>query len=449
MSRLLLFLAWIVAASAFGREEVFELSLRDAEQTAIHASNLLKSYVSDQDAAKSQADAQFENLLPKLSFQAVYQYYGNVPTISLGASPLGNLEIPFGTNSTYSLGPSLSYTIWDTYSTKRSYQALSLVEQARHEDRANAELQVLASLRASYVQVQLGLEELKLINDSMELARAQDHDVMTRFNAGAAARLDVVTSQRSVLSYEIQFKQRQSELSSSLQDLLTLLGDHQTRDLSHPGPQGVPNVRLALKLEPLSQLLAELGQGSIPPPGDNQPQIRSQVLQSESFELNSESQSAKLYPALQLSGGISYLVPDIPNPTAFFQETVAVSLSMPLYLGDPTRHLADQQRSAAESARFRADQLRDNIQRDFGKAREMLESLREQRKLAAQDVTQSEEEARLYFTSYKAGKINLIDVQNANNQALQAKVNAARIDAQTLNQIITLKSLSSKEPQHD
>ena len=71
------------------------------------------------------------------------------------------------------------------------------------------------------MQVQLGIEELRLINDSLGLSKAQSHDVLTRFHAGAAATIDVVTAGRSVLSYEIQLRQKQAELASALKDLLS------------------------------------------------------------------------------------------------------------------------------------------------------------------------------------------------------------------------------------
>lgn len=429
-----------IAISRNTRAEVFEISLKDAEKTAISASHLLKSYVSEVNAASSGKDAQFQNLLPRLSFQAGYTYYNFIPSINLGFGS----SLPFGTNNTYSFGPVLNYTLWDSFSGNKAYQSASKMEEARDEDRKNAELQLLASVRSAYVQVQLGFEELKLIYGSLELARAQDHDVQNRYQAGAAAKLDIVTSQRSVLSYEIQFKAKQTDLAASLRDLMTLLGDTSKRDLTHPGPAGVPHVTLGLTLEPLENLLAELDQSTYTAPGDDQPQIRSQLLQSESMELNAKSESAKLLPVIQVAGAVTYNRPDIPNPPRFFQETASVNLSVPLYLGDPTSNLAAQQRSLAESAHYRADQLRENILRDFDKAREMIDSLHEQRQLALKDITESEEEARLYFTSYKAGKLQLIDVQNANNQALQAKVNSARIDAQILNQIFVLQTLSGQ-----
>ncbi|MDR3606219.1 MAG: TolC family protein [Oligoflexia bacterium] len=425
--------------------EEFAISLPVAERTALKASNLLKSYASNEEAARFQADAQFQGLLPRLSLSGGYQYYAEIPQISV----FGGAPIPFGTNSTYFVGPQVNYTLWDGSSTLNSYRALSLLSLARQADRDNAALQVLLSLRSAYVQVQLGIQELRLIYDSLELARAQNHDVAVRFRAGAAARLDVVTAERSVLSYEIQFKQKQADLSAYLKDLLTLLGDHEPRELSQPGPPGIPGVSLVLRLEPLRQLLLEIAQALPSPPTDAQPQIRSQELQSRSFDLSADSQSSKKLPAVQVSAGVSLNHPDIPAPPTYWQETVGVSVSMPLYLGDPSRYVEAQQRSQADAARYRAGQLRDDIHRDFQKASEMFESLREQQKLAYQDVIQSQEEAKLYYTSYKAGKINFIDVQNANNQALLAKVSAARIDAQILNQSIILKSLAGEEFLHD
>ena len=83
-----------------------------------------------------------------------------------------------------------------------------------------------------------------------------------------------------------------------------------------------------------------------------------------------------------------------------------------------------------------------DLRRDFDRARTLLDDLRERRDLAAQDVAASEEAARLYYQSYQAGRINLIDVQSADLRALHAKVGAAQIAAQMLQQLVTLRALS-------
>ena len=84
------------------------------------------------------------------------------------------------------------------------------------------------------------------------------------------------------------------------------------------------------------------------------------------------------------------------------------------------------------------------MDRDYEKAVALITSLRAQQKMSLEDVALSESAAKLYYQSYRAGKINLIDVQSANNRALNAKVNAARTNAQVLNQLFTLNLISGE-----
>lgn len=419
----------------------FALTLRSAEALALRTSNRLQSFIADTAAARAYETAQFTSLLPKLSFQGNYTYYGTIPLASFIPGQL----FPFGNHNTYSIGPTLTYTLWDTFSARRAYDSANALRRAKELDRANAALQLLLSLRSAYVQVQLGLDELRLNHDSLNLARAQERDIRTRFNAGAASRLDLLNAKRSVLNYEIQFKQRQASLSSGFADLLALIGDQEDRDISRPGPSGIPHVTLVLRLDPLSKTLADESESRFFPPDEGQPQLKAQALQAESHRLSAESISAKRYPTIQVSGAFSLTLPNIPNPPRFWQESVGVSLTLPLFLGDPTPHLSAQQHYFFVSAEKKQAQLRMDLERDFSKAAERLLLLREQRGLAALDVSQSEEAARLYYSSYLAGRINYVEVQDANVEAFLAKVNAARIDAQILNQIYLLKAISGRE----
>jgi outer membrane protein TolC len=416
------------------------LRLHDAESRALSYSNRLKAAQSDQDAARFQSSAQYQTLLPRLSLQASYQYFNEIPKISIG--PVASVN--FGTNNVYSFGPVISYTLFDAFSSRRAYQASTLLEQARQQDRVATELQLLLNTRAAYVQVQLELEELKAIHDSWRLSEAQRRDVDSKFRAGAASRLDLVTAERSVLSYQIQFKQKQSELSSSVRDLLALLGDPRLDDpaLQYPGPAEYSEVKFALKLDPLDSTLSEQLTLPLPPPDVVDPQTQSLIHQSESLSRSAQSQSARAYPLVQVSAGVSYNRPNVPNPPSYWQETAAATLSLPLFLGDPSHAQAAQLRSQADAVEFRASQRQEDVHRDYQKSMEAIRSLKEQKQLAIIDIKQSEEQARLYYTSYKAGKSNLIDVQNANVVALQAKVHASQIDAQIINQIIFLRSLS-------
>lgn len=431
--------AGILLALGVARAEEFALSLHEAEKGALQTSNHVKEFDSNAKAALERADSNSAALYPHLSIEGNYRYITEVPELPPPAS------IPLGSNSNYSVGPMLTYTLWDTGSARDTYRSYSKLAESKEEERKNARLELLYSVRAAYIQVQLNLEELRLVNETLALARAQGKDVLARYRAGAAARVDVVTSEREVLSYELQFKHQQSELSASLKDLLARVGRPDIKNVFRPGPPNTADVELALKLDSFDKLLSEEESENIPPPDESQPTILSQELLAQSSEYSASSQKSALFPSIQLMGKSTLEYPNGPIQENINQNTLMATLSAPLFEGGKLRHEAAAKRREADAARYRKEQLKIDLNKDFMKAREMLESLREQKKIAVEDVQKSEEVARLFYGSYKAGKIKLIDVQSANIQALVSKMAAARIDAEMLRELITLKVLSGKE----
>jgi outer membrane protein TolC len=269
----------------------------------------------------------------------------------------------------------------------------------------------------------------------------------------------VVTSERSILNYEQQLEQREAALASNLRDLFALLGETKASEkLSRAAPpgmahrmvhrldQGMDEATLIVKFDSLQKLLKALAAAeNVTLDFGLQPQVQSLVYQSDSQEYLAASQKAKVYPSVALTASSVYTLPLGPPVTPFNQNSATLTLNVPLWLGDPTWHQASQTLRQAESTRHREEQERINIARDFAKAKELLRSLKMQRELADLDIKKSEEAARLYYVSYKSGSSSLLDVQNANTQALTAKISAARLDAQILTQLITLKALAGEE----
>lgn len=441
MNRLLSIAIAVLGASAHADE--WKMSLIEAESQAVETSNQLMAFQATADGAGHHAEAQFANLLPRLTFDGTYQYNTHVPELTLPFP--GSPELQFGDHYNYAVGPTLSYTLWDTGSGRDSYKSFRLLEQSHREDERSAKLQVVLSVRLAYVRLQLALEELRLLNNSLQLARAQNHDIESNFRGGAATRLDMVESQREVINYQLQFDQKQIEVESDFKDLLAFVQPTHPQSTSKPGPPGVPGVQHTLNLDRLDESLKATDRVPYRPPDDLQPSVHSQALLAEANERAASSQRASRLPIVQVSASAKMQYPDQINLQTIEQNSVMVSLSVPLFEGDRTSHLAAESQRQADAARFSENQTRINLERDYQKALAELESLRAQQKLAVQDVERSETAARLYYQSYRGGKINLTDVQGANNRALTAKVNAARIDAQILNQIFTLNSLSGEE----
>lgn len=425
---------------------VYELKLRDAEEQGLNFSNIIKSTKASEESAQEQASAKHTSLLPKLDLKGIYQYNFTLPEFKLG----DQFPTVFGTPNNFSVGPYLTYTLWDFNSSRNSYQAASLMAGAREEDLKSSKLKILQSVREAYIQVQRGLEELRLTNETLELSKAQERDIAIRYKNGAASRLDTVTSQRSVLGYEIQFQKRQADLSLRLQDLLSLLGKEDLKDIRKPGPSSLKkNVSLILKFDPIEKSLEEELRKQIPPPDENHPQLKSLDNQARSSDLSASTYKAKQWPVLQVFGAVYYTQPNFPNPIQYWQEFAGVTLTMPLFIGDPAPSQAAEQKKLSMATEYQRDQKRIDLQKDFEKVKIDLESLNEQKALAQKDVLQSEEAAKLYYSAYKAGKVDLLEVQNANLQALEAKVSLTRIGTQILGELALLKSLSGTEQRYE
>ena len=353
-------LLWISLAPRTDAAPVpaFDLTLKDAERRMLSTSNELQAYSAARLGTVEQADAQYSALLPRLTLDARYSYVTNVPTINLPI-PGFNQGVVFGTHNNYSIGPTLSYTLWDTGSARDSYQGLSLLAEARDEDERSARIQLLLSVRAAYLRVQLALQEQSLLNDSLNLSRAQNHDIEANFKAGAATRLDRVDSQRDVLNYQLQYEQKQNEVAADLQDLLALVQETLPASAARPGLDGLPGTQLELHLDSLEQSLRDTDAWTFSAPDESHPQIKSAELLAQSSERAASSTSAALYPTVQLSANASYEYPNVVVPEHTEQNTFAVSVSMPLFEGSRTRHLAAEKIKEAENARFTKEQNSD------------------------------------------------------------------------------------------
>jgi outer membrane protein TolC len=445
ISTLLIFC--ILSTQAIGASvRTYGLTMKEAEHRALDTSDQLKSLSSTHDAAREQADAQFSALLPRLTIGANYQYVTEVPSITLPIPGAGGFS--FGSNNSWNVGPSLSYTLFDMGANHDLYRGYDLLAQSRDEDQKNGKLQLLLSVRSSYLRLQLALEELRLLNSSLELSRAQNRDIEANYKAGASSRLDRVDSQRDVLSYELQFTQKQAEVADDFRDLLAQIQEGPQGDISKSGPPNVQNVALELQLDTLAQSLQVASAWSFAPPTDQHPQIKSQELLAQSSEKEAQSSKDGLYPKVQLGASAMLQYPNVIILQTVEQNTFQVGVSMPLFEGDRSRHLSAEKMKESDAARFNRDQTRINLDRDFDKAVQLLGNLRGQQTLALDDVQHSQDAARLYYQSYKGGKVNFIDVQSANNRALLSQVNAARIDAQILNELFVLQTLSGDSISH-
>ncbi len=451
--------AWLALAAAAGAQPAapppasapaLTLSLDQAEAAAFAHSPILKAAESDLASAQAQADAELSQLAPRVTVDGSYQYQTEVPKVALGpAAP----AFQFGDHNSYSIGPTLSYTLWDEGGLLKAWRSQKALAGSQQAQRDLLRRQVRLVTRLDYFQVQLALEQERSLVDSLRLAQAQYGDIDHRYRAGAASRIDWLSAHQQVLDRRRDLLAAQSDVSSALRALFAQTGRGQDLDVSAPMdarvqlplPEGTAPPTVSVRLEPLESVEARLSGASAAPLDEAYPQLLVYSKQAQAQELAAKSIAAGLWPRVQLAFKSDYLYPNVPLLVPAWQNTAGLTASVPIFELGRTRRQAEAQRALAAASRHQQDEAYDELSRDWHKARDQLATLRGEEDLDRQSVDETAEIARLRYASYRDGGSTILDVETADTNSVLARVAAARTRTQVLIQLATLQSLSTTQ----
>ncbi|MFI5346655.1 MAG: TolC family protein [Elusimicrobiota bacterium] len=437
----------LLAAPAAAEPPLFRETLAQAE-TEVRAHSLeLKAAAERSAAARDRAGASFAPLLPRLTLDGSYRYQTEVPLIALVP---GQPARPFGDHRATSIGPTLTWTLWDEGSFYKSWRAQQSRAKSQEETERLLATQATLGARLAYIQVQLAREQVRLLADAAGLADAEYRDIEKRLKAGAASRIDLLSGHQDALSRRKEFLQAQAELGGSLRELLQLAGRTEPLDLSRPiderastsTPSGLLEPTLRVSLDDPAETAPALAAAENAKPDAAHPLVMIRRRDAETARLGAESAAAAGGPKIQFTAGAAYQYPNGPVLESVTQKTVGLTASVPLFEMGQNARLADEQTRLAGAADREGDLAAEELARDWDKARVALSSLRAQSALDEKSVAETAELARLVYSAYRAGTSNYLEVQSANLRALQAKTSAARTRAEILIQLATLAQLA-------
>lgn len=411
-----------------------KLTLQDTVSQALKNSYNAKTVNAEVWALKNKAEVQHSLLLPKVTLEGNYKYITEVPTLKF---PTG-ASTAFGDNQNYSIGPVLNWIIWDFDALKNSVNGILALEKSKIAEKDLINRQIILNARLAYFKIQLRIEQQRLVADSLKLVESQHHDIQNRVKAGASNRIDLLSAHKEVLNLKLQARQIQADLAADIRDLYALLGQNESIDFP-----------IEIIVDPISQTLNALF------PYENKtinandleqnPIIKMHTANAESANLSAKSFKANQLPKLALLLKTSMDYPNGPILEKFNQNTIGLTLTMPLFEGGRSSNEAAEKQHLAIASENRREQARNDIIRDANKAHEQLKGLREKIDIYKNLVTESEERAKLVYSSFRVGRSSFLEVQSANLQALEAKVQATSNDVQILIQTALLASISEEQ----
>jgi outer membrane protein TolC len=443
-------LSLFLTIAGWAEVPAISLTLTQAEQQTLAFSPALKAKHAELDAAQAKVDAQTSLLWPRLTLEGTWHYVSEVPEISIlpGRPPLA-----FGDHNNYSIGPMLSWNLWDSGGAWHTRFMAQAAFQAKLDEVRGLERTLKLQVRSTYFQAQLALEQVRQLVGAYKLFGAQYQDIRAQYHAGSSTRIDSLSSHQELLSAERQLHQAQLVLSAALRDLYNLTGTVAGPEMT--APIGADLVRsmppdwvtptLWVTLDPLEVSLQRFGNVENTRLSPHLPQI---VMLAEMASMVHDYAAALAtghLPKFQASAKTSIDYPNGPVLETVHQNTFAVNGSLSLFeFGRISNQVAEQDKLAL-SGDWQTQGALLAVQVAWQKAQDQLTELKTEERLDKQGVSETEDLARLVYDAYRAGRSSYLDVQSANYRALGAKIQAARTHVQMLLQLALLDSLSENE----
>ncbi len=442
-------LALALAAQAAGAQPPkLAITLAQAEEESLAHSPILKAAQSSLAAAQAQVDAQLAQLVPSVTLEGSYQYQTIVPNIAfLPGAP----AFQFGSHDTYSVGPAVSYTLWDQGSLLNAWRSQKALASSQKAQQDLVRRQVLLVTRLDYFQVQLALEQERSLADSLKLTQAQDRDIGSRFRAGAASRIDRLSAHDQVINRLRDFRSAQAQTAAALRVLFAQMGRDQSLDVSAPMDARITGLALGglqspsviVKLEPLEAVEAKFESAAGSSIDAAYPGLMVYAEEARAQELSAKSLSARDWPRLAFIYKSEYMYPNLPLLQTVWQNEAGFGLSLPIFDYGLNRSQARTQQSLAGASLAQENEASDQLLRDWHKAQDHYAALKNIETLDRQAVDETGQIARLRYASYKIGGSTILDVETANIDAIEALIAAAQTKTQALIELATLESLSS------
>ncbi len=435
-----LLLSFLILLPAVARAGELSVSLADAEKGALAASGYYRGAALSAEAAGAAAEAAGSALYPRLALEGSLRYAAEVPEISMptGARPLGD-------NWTYSLGPSAYWTL-DGGGLRHAREAARLKASARSSEAEAARRGALLRARTAYFRVQLALEKVYLIGESLALSESQMKDMELAVKAGARSRLDGIRARQETLDRRRDLVRARSELAGALSALSLASGiefpaseelpiDARLAGRGYAGPRS-----LRLKAEPYQDLLDRLLPAASGGPGRS-PAAKALEEASAAALASSRLYRAEKRPRLVFSARTSVDYPNGPNLYSFVQGTAGLALNMPLFEGGRLGEKERESRLEAAAAAALGAEAARAAGRDYALALDEYRALLDEQGINIEAAEEAAEAAALAYAAYKSGGATWLEVENANLRVLRARTDLAAANSGILIKLAVLESL--------
>jgi len=404
LATLLLLAGSLAGPLAAGAQER-SLDADAAVKLALENNLSLKSGRIELGKAARARNATWNSYLPSVDASATFNRYNKEPAVP-GLSP-------------WYMAVQVEASLPLSLAKLSSVRATILGYESGRIDYETAERQLERDVRKAFYALLLSQESIHLAEQQLATAEKQYQKALKNFEAGNAPKLDALTAQVAAENLKPELEEQRVSYAGSLMSFQLLLGLEPTEELSLKGAIEAE----ACHFDPVELLRIYLG-------GRLDIQRLEKQIQIKENDKRIKDRSAYT-PTLSASATYE---PAINDPFAFKwgkgedwtdNGLLTLSISIPLdgfVPGSADRVASASARDDIEIARIALRQARQKAETEIRSALLGLEKSMRTMDALELNVTRAQEAYDLTETSYRAGMLNLLEVQNASDELQKAEL---------------------------
>jgi outer membrane protein TolC len=381
-----------------GELKKYQLTVDQAVDLAIQGNLSLKQSQLALDQAKRSRDYSWNSLVPSIRGSASYNN-------DLSSTAAGSQSISLGLQASFALTPSIYTTIQNA--------VLSYQQQEITFDSAKRSVEM--SVRKAYYSLLYQKSYISLLESEVTSSRNQYNTNQRKYNAGALARLDLLSAQYAYQNAQTNLATQQNAYANALNSFKQILGLPVDAEITLEG-----SLDSFLNLGPVSLEGIEVKSNTVAGL-EKQLEMAEMSLLATRFSAYGPSLSAGIsytYAGKDMNEGEFVWGDNGPN--------LSVSASIPLdgFLpwSSGAQSIANQ-KEKIENLNFQLENAKQNQLMNIQSYLNQIELERSNIALRQQSITIASQTYKLTQDAYNQGTKDILSLQSAQNSLLSARVN--------------------------
>lgn len=419
--RLLLLLPLaVVPAAAQLRGPVPAYDLEACLQMALRKNPDIRLADANTQAAAANLTAAFGAYLPGASVQANYnrQLTNLQPQLSfVSGIPLLGEPLP----NNYSMSAGASWTIFNGFLRESRYdQARLSVDAADLGGRAQR-WQIELDVRRQYVAVLRALQIVKTRRENIELGNATLTRIKAQYESGRGAVTAVYSQEADLANQEFELVRADNDLALAKAQLLTTMG----LEPDSPADFLESSLPTEASADDVRRFRADLGgeDACVARAMTRRPDVLASDVRIETARAGITSAESGYYPTITATGGYAWRNTEIAAFDRQGQMSVGLDVRIPIFDRFVTNNEIEQATLTLRQREVDRMKLEQSVRQSVQSAFLALASAEKQLEISDRAIRAADLNFRAAQERFNVGAANQLDVQQANNQLILARIN--------------------------